>query len=50
MEILLEFLLHGLGEVLMQGLFEVGGRGILAIFRKDDTHFSRWLSIVGYLY
>ncbi len=49
MEIIFELLLNILAEGLMQGLFELGGHGILATFRKDDTPSSRWLSIVGYL-
>ena len=49
MEIVFELLLNTLAEGLLQGLFELGGRGIVAMFRKDDTPSSRWLSIVGYL-
>lgn len=49
MEIIFELLLNSLFEGLLHGLFEFGGRGIMAMFQKDYTPSKRWLSIVGYL-
>ncbi|WP_145176876.1 hypothetical protein [Rubripirellula lacrimiformis] len=35
-------------EILVQGVFELGGRGIVAIFRKGSAT-NVWLAIGGYL-
>jgi len=48
MEILFELLAQLVLEIFVQGIFELGGRGIVAIFRKDSAT-NPWLAICGYL-
>jgi hypothetical protein len=47
-EILFELLAQLVLEILVQGIFELGGRGIVAIFRRDSMT-NPWLAICGYL-
>jgi hypothetical protein len=48
MEILLEFLAELILEVFVQGIFELGGRGVFSTLRKDSPT-NPWLTICGYL-
>ena len=49
MAIIFEFLVQFLIEVLVQGTFEIGGRGLVSIFRKDGTSVHPLLVICGYI-
>ena len=42
---LIQFVLEGL----VQGVFELGGRGIISMFRKSDAPPNPWLAICGYI-
>ncbi len=47
MEILFELLAQLVLEIFVQGVFELGGRGLVAVFRKDSAT-NPWLAICGY--
>ena len=49
MEIIFELLAQLVLEILVQGAFEVGGRGIIAIFRRDSAKTNPYLVICGYI-
>ena len=49
MEILFELILQVFSEALIQGVFELGGRGIVGVFQKDSSSVGRKLAIFGYL-
>ena len=49
MEILFELILQVFSEALIQGVFELGGRGIVAAVKKDGSPIDRKLAIFGYL-
>ena len=49
MEILFELLAQLVFEFVIQGIFELGGRGIVSIFRKDGATVNPRLAIFGYL-
>ena len=48
MEVLIELLGQLILELVVQGGFEFGVRGILAVFGKDDSSDAPWLASVGY--
>ena len=49
MEIIIELLAQLVFEIVLQGIFELGGCGIVSIFRKDDATVNPWLTICGYV-
>ena len=49
MEIIFELLAQLVLEVLVQGSFELGGRGLVSLFRKDGAAVKPWLAICGYI-
>ena len=49
MEIIFEILLRIALEVALQGVFELGGRGLVAVFSKEDADMNPLLAIFGYL-
>ena len=49
MEIIFELLAQLVLEIFVQGIFELGGRGIVSIFRKGNAPVNPWLAICGYL-
>ena len=49
MEIIFELLAQLVLEVLVQGSFELGGRGLVSVFRKDGAEVKPWLAICGYI-
>ena len=49
MEIIFELLVQLVGEILVQGAFELGGRGVVSIFRKDSAAGNPWLTVCGYV-
>jgi len=48
MEIIFELLAQLVLEIFVQGIFELGGRGIVSIFRKDGSTVNPWLAVCGY--
>ena len=48
MEIIFELLAQLVLEIFVQGIFELGGRGIVSIFRKDESNVNPWLAICVY--
>lgn len=49
MEFILELIAQIVLEVAVQGIFELGGRGIVSIFRRDGDTVKPWLAIFGYI-
>ena len=49
MEFIFELLARLVFEIIFQGIFELGGRGIVSIFRREDATFNPWLAICGYV-
>ena len=49
MEIIFELLAQLVLEIFVQGIFELGGRGIVSSFRKDSEPVNWWLAICGYI-
>ena len=49
MEIIFELLAQLALEIIMQGVFELGGRGVASIFRKNGLAVNPWLAICGYI-
>lgn len=49
MEFIFELLAQIVLEVLVQGVFELGGRGAFALFRKEGLSVNRWLGVCGYI-
>ena len=49
MEIIFELLAQLVLEIFVQGVFELGGRGIVSIIRKDAEPANPWLAICGYI-
>ena len=49
MEIIFELLAQLVLEIVVQGIFEFGGRGIVAIFRRKGATVNPWRAISGYL-
>ena len=49
MEFIFELIFQLFFEVVLQGIFELGGRGIVAIFRRDGSAVNPWIVICGYI-
>ena len=49
MEIIFELLAQLVLEIVVQGIFELGGRGIVSIFRREGSTVNPWLAICGYI-
>ena len=49
MEIIFELLAQLVLEIFVQGVFELGGHGIVSIFRKEGSAVNPWLAICGYI-
>jgi len=48
MEIIFELLAQFVFEIVLQLIFELGGSGIVSLFRKDGATLNPWLAICGY--
>ena len=49
MEIIFELIAQLVLEIVVQGIFELGGRGIVSIFRREGSTVNPWLAICGYI-
>ena len=49
MEIIFELLAQLVLEIFVQGVFELGGRGVISLFRKRVETANPWLAICGYI-